>query len=210
MAVTIHTVTGADILPFIPDAARLRISVFREYPYLYDGTLEHEQKYLRTYSQSAGSVFVIAGDGGHIVGVSTGMPLAQETEEVQRPFREAGIPVEEVFYFGESVLEPAYRGQGIGVKFMQERVAHARSLPGIKRAAFCGVERAPDHPLRPADFVPLDEFWQRRGFVRTALRTEFSWKETGELAESPKPMTFWMKELCEAGGLELPWPRTLR
>jgi GNAT superfamily N-acetyltransferase len=195
VAVTITTVTGAGILPFIPDAARLRISVFREFPYLYDGSQEYEQKYLRTYSKSAGSVFVVARDGERVVGVSTGMPLAQETEEVQRPFSEAGIPVEEVFYFGESVLEPAYRGQGIGVQFMQAREAHARSLPGIQRAAFCAVARAADHPQRPPGFVPLDEFWKRRGFVRTELRTEFTWKETSEAAESPKTMNFWMKEL---------------
>ena len=196
MAVTLTTVTGADILPFIPEAARLRILVFREYPYLYDGTLEHEQKYLQTYSRSPGTVFVVARDGDRVVGVSTGMPLAQETEEVQRPFLEAGIPVEEVYYFGESVLEPAYRGQGIGVGFMQAREAHARSLPGIRRAAFCGVVRPADHPQLPPDFVPLDEFWKRRGFVRTTLQTEFSWKETGETMESPKAMAFWMKDLA--------------
>lgn len=195
MAITVSTVTGADILPFIPDAARLRISVFREFPYLYDGSLESEQKYLRTYSDSAGSVFVVARDGERVVGVSTGMPLAQETEEVRRPFREAGIPPEEVFYFGESVLEPAYRGQGIGVQFMQAREAHAHSLSGIKHAAFCAVERAADHPLRPPGFVPLDEFWKHRGFAKTDLRTEFAWKEISEAAESPKTMTFWMKEL---------------
>jgi len=195
VAVTITTVTGTGILPFLPDAARLRISVFREFPYLYDGSLEYEQKYLRTYSESAGSVFVVARDGERVVGVSTGMPLTQETGEVQRPFHEAGIPLEEVFYFGESVLEPAYRGQGIGVQFMQAREAHARSLPGIRRAVFCAVARAPEHPLRPADYVPLDEFWKRRGFVRTELRTRFTWKETGEAAASPKTMNFWMKEL---------------
>lgn len=193
MMITLTTVTGDAILPFIPEAARLRISVFREFPYLYDGSLEYEKKYLRTYSESAGSVFVVARDGDRVVGVSTGMPLAQETEEVQRPFCEAGIPVEEVFYFGESVLEPAYRGQGIGVRFMEAREGHARSLPGVKRMTFCAVERAADHPQRPPDFVPLDEFWKRRGFVKTPLRTEFTWKETGEDAESPKAMAFWMK-----------------
>jgi GNAT superfamily N-acetyltransferase len=195
VAVAFTIVTGGGILPFIADAARLRISVFREYPYLYDGTLEYEQKYLRTYSESPGSVFVVARDGDQVVGISTGMPLAQETDEVQQPFRAAGLPVEEVFYFGESVLEPAYRGQGIGVKFMEAREAHARSLPGIRRAAFCAVERPADHPLRSPGFVPLDEFWRHRGFSKTPLQTEFTWKETGEAAESPKTMSFWVKEL---------------
>src|SRR5436189_3495332 len=176
-AIRIQCVTGAEILPFIPDAAHLRITVFREYPYLYDGTMEYEEKYLRTYSESAGSLFVIARDGDSVVGVSTAMPLAQETEEVQRPFREAGIPAEEVFYFGESVLLPAYRGRGIGVRFMSERESHARQTPGIRRVAFCAVERPNDHPLRPPGYIPLDAFWTHRGFTKAPLTTEFSWKE---------------------------------
>ncbi len=193
--ITIINVTGADIVPFIPDAARLRIAVFREYPYLYEGTMEYEERYLRTYSQAAGSLFVVARDEDRVVGVSTGIPLTEETEEVQRPFREADIALEEVFYFGESVLEPAFRGRGIGVAFMKAREAHARSLPGIRRVAFCAVERPANHPLRQAGFVPLDAFWKRRGFTKTALRTRFSWKETGDSEESPKPMAFWWKLL---------------
>ncbi|HWB02339.1 MAG TPA: GNAT family N-acetyltransferase [Verrucomicrobiales bacterium] len=191
----ITAVTGEAIRPFIPDAARLRIAVFREYPYLYDGSMAYEEKYLRTYSESPGSLFVIAHDGDRVIGVSTAMPLQHETEEVQRPFREAGVPVQEVFYFGESVLEAEYRGQGIGVRFMQEREAHARRTPGIRKVAFCAVDRPPDHPLRSADYVSLDAFWQRRGFTKTALTTEFSWKETGEAEESLKRMQFWWKGL---------------
>lgn len=193
--VRIFTVSGPDILPFIPDAARLRISVFREYPYLYDGAMEYEEKYLRTYAESPGSVFVIAQDGDRVVGVSTAIPLAAETPEVQRPFIDAGIPVDSVFYFGESVLEPAWRGQGIGVRFMEAREACARSTPGITMAAFCAVQRADDHPLRPPGYVPLDAFWKKRGFSLTDWHTTFSWKEVGEAEESEKPMRFWMKPL---------------
>ena len=193
--VSIATVTGDAIRPLIPEAARLRIRVFREYPYLYDGAMAYEEKYLRTYSESPGSLFVVARDGAQVVGVSTAVPLAEETEEVQRPFLAAGIPVSEVFYFGESVLETAYRGQGIGVRFMEEREVHARRTSGIRRAAFCAVDRPENHPLRPAGYVPLDEFWKRRGFVRSALHTTFSWKESGESEESAKRMNFWMKEL---------------
>ena len=193
--IDITTATGPGIRPFIPDAARLRISVFREYPYLYDGSMEYEEKYLQTYSESPGALFVIARQHGRVVGVSTGVPLSEETDEVQQPFRAAGIPVEEVFYFGESVLEPACRGQGIGVRFMEAREAHARTLPGIRRAAFCAVDRDPEDPRRPPGYSPLDEFWKHRGFSKTSLQTTFSWKEIGESAESPKTMTFWWREI---------------
>jgi GNAT superfamily N-acetyltransferase len=195
MGVEFITARGAEILPWISDAARLRISVFREYPYLYLGTMEHEQEYLRTYAESRGSFFVIARSEGRVVGVSTSVPLAEETEEVQRPFVQAGIPAGEVFYFGESVLEPQMRGQGIGVRFMEEREANARRTAGIRRAVFCAVDRAEDHPRRPAGYVPLDEFWKRRGFAKTGMQTQFTWREEGEESATPKTLTFWEKLL---------------
>jgi hypothetical protein len=61
---------------------------------------------------------------------------------------------------------------------------------------FCAVERPVDHPRRPVDYRPLDEFWRHRGFVRhPELQTTFSWQDLDETAESPKPMTFWLKIL---------------
>lgn len=193
--IRILTATGPDIRPWIPDAARLRISVFREYPYLYDGDPEYESEYLRTYSEAPGSFFVIAIHGDRVIGVSTGLPLIEGTEEEKAPFLAAGMDPATVFYFGESVLEPEWRGRGIGVRFFEEREARARAVPGIRMAAFCAVDRPADHPARPADYLPLDAFWTKRGFTRSMLQTRFTWKETGEDAESPKPMTFWLKEL---------------
>lgn len=186
---------GAEILPFIPDAARLRMTVFREWPYLYEGDEEYERDYLRTYSGHPDSLFVVARAGGEVVGISSGIPLVAETDEVKSPFIAAGIDPAEVFYFGESVLLPAWRGRGVGVRFFEEREAYARLLAGVRIAAFCAVDRVVDHPMRPADYVALDGFWKNRGFVKSDLRTEFTWREIGEDAPSPKPLTFWLKDL---------------
>lgn len=195
--VTVECHTGAAIQPFIPDAARLRIAVFREWPYLYEGDDEYERGYLLTYSGHGNSLFVVAKDKatGEVAGISTGIPMRDETEEVKAPFLAAGMDPDRIFYFGESVLLPPWRGRGIGVRFFEERERFARSLPGIRHAAFCAVDRPADHPSRPGDYVPLDAFWQKRGFHKTTLRTQFSWKEIGEATESPKWLTFWMKEL---------------
>ena len=195
LAVSMECHTGQAITPYIPDAARLRIAVFREWPYLYEGDDAYERDYLRTYSENPDSLFVVATAGAEVVGISTGIPLAAEPGEVKAPFPAAGIDPDSVFYFGESVLLPAWRGQGIGVAFFEERERYARSLPGIKHAAFCAVDRSLDHPARPADYVPLDAFWTNRGFTKTTLYTEFTWKEIGEVAASPKGLTFWMKLL---------------
>jgi hypothetical protein len=43
MTVRVEPLVGAALARGLPALARLRIAVFRSWPYLYDGTLEHEQ-----------------------------------------------------------------------------------------------------------------------------------------------------------------------
>lgn len=194
--IRIRSVTGEEVLPYLDDLARLRIEVFREFPYLYDGDMEYERGYLRSYSHSSRSIFVLAELNDEIIGVSTGVPMKRETMDVRRPFLEAGLRPEHIFYFGESVLRKTYRGQGVGVSFMQRREAHARAFGTYTQIAFCAVKRPIDHPLRPPDYVPLDAFWERRGFVQqTQLTTTFSWRDLNQEEETRKPMIFWLKSL---------------
>lgn len=87
----IRLLQGAAIAPHIPDLAHLRLTVFREFPYLYDGTPEYEARYLATYAESPDSLFVLALDGERVVGVSTGLPMADETEAFQRPLPRRGL-----------------------------------------------------------------------------------------------------------------------
>jgi GNAT superfamily N-acetyltransferase len=181
------------VTPLLPEIARLRVEVFREFPYLYDGDTAYEQKYLRIYAETPGAAVIVARDGERVVGVSTCLPLAAEHPPVQQPFLDAGLDVSRIFYFGESVLEKAYRGQGIGVAFFQAREAQAA---GYATTAFCAVIRPPDHPLRPKDYVPLDEFWRRRGYrPRPELVCTMSWRDITETQESPKRLQFWTKDL---------------
>ncbi len=187
---------GPAVAQYLPDVARLRIAVFREWPYLYDGDPAYEEGYLRTYTASPRSVVVAAFDGGRVVGAATGVPLADEPPELRQPFVDAGIDPARVFYCGESVLLPAYRGRGVGVGFFAAREAHARAL-GLPLSAFCAVDRRPDDPRRPHAYVPLDAFWGRRGYRRhPELRAALTWQELGEAAATPKPMVFWTKALA--------------
>lgn len=186
---------GAAIEPVIGDLARLRVEVFREFPYLYEGDLDYERKYLRKYLAVPESTVVVARDGGRVVGASTALPLARSEAELQAPFRAAGIAVEHVYYFGESVLERGYRGRGLGHAFFDGREQRARAL-GFAIAAFCAVERPADHPLRPADYRPHDAFWTKRGYARRQdLRAAFSWRDVGSTAATAKPMVFWLRHL---------------
>lgn len=192
----IATMTGEDLETYLPALARLRIRVFREFPYLYDGDDAYEARYLRRYVEAPGGVIVVVLDGDEVVGASTALPLAYADPAFQRPFVEHGYQPDEVFYFGESVLLPHYRGRGLGVRFFIEREAHTRRIGDYAWAAFCAVDRPPDHPLRPTGYVPLDAFWRKRGYARhPELTTTFRWKEIGAEEESDKLMTFWLKSL---------------
>lgn len=192
----IQRFSGAAIHPYLPELADLRIQVFREYPYLYEGSTEYEEKYLRTYVNVPDSVMALVWDGDRVVGASSGLPLELETPEAIQPFVANGYDPRRIFYYGESVLLPDYRGHGLGKRFFEEREAHARNLARFDRVCFCAIERPADHPLRPAGYVPLDAFWNRRGFVKhPELHTTYSYRELGEDTESPKPMIFWLKSL---------------
>ncbi|GJM34221.1 MAG: GNAT family acetyltransferase [Saprospiraceae bacterium] len=194
--IVIKSFTQADARPFKNDLARLRIQVFREFPYLYDGSLEYEENYLETLFQSNDSIMVIAFDGEQVIGASTGMPLENETPDIQQPWIDHQQEISKVFYFSESVLLKKYRGQGIGVQFFQEREAWARKLLSFTKLTFCGVVRADDHPQRPKDYFPLDEFWKKRGFSKQdGYICYLSWKEVGESQESKKALQFWSKDL---------------
>lgn len=194
--IAVERVTGAAIERYLPALAELRIAVFREYPYLYAGTLEYERTYLATYTASPASVIVLAREGDRVVGAATAMPLQLHTEEVLPPLVAAGYDPAKVFYFGESVLDRASRGRGIGNAFFEHREAHARAH-GFTVAAFCAVARPPDHPHRPADYRPLDRMWQRHGFVkRPEITTTFSWIDIGDKIDTAKPMVFWTKDLA--------------
>ena len=165
--------------------AELRICVFREYPYLYEGTLDYERDYLKTYWNSPDSRVLLLRDAGRTVGASTCLPLAHEGPEFRAPFAQPG----DYFYLGESVLLPEYRGQRWGHLFFDLREARARELGGFRFTCFCAVER----PFREGH-RSLESFWAGRGYVHhPELRSTFTWRDVGEPEETPKELSFWLR-----------------
>ncbi len=196
MSIVVEPLTGSALQEALPDLARLRITVFRDWPYLYDGSLVYEEGYVEKFSQSPGAVIVAARDGERIVGVATASPMVGHADAFAEPFRARGYDIAHICYFGESVLLKEYRGRGIGHAFFDARETHARSLPGTTHTAFCGVVRPDDHPQRPADYIPLDAFWLKRGYLRMdGIVGSFEWLDIGDSAKTAKPMQFWMKAL---------------
>lgn len=193
--VRIEPLCGSQIATQLPALAALRIEVFRDWPYLYEGSIDYEAQYLGTYVRAPNSLALLVWDGEQCVGASTALPLAEADPAMQMPFRQSRQPLDTIAYFGESLVLPSHRGRGLGVKFFELREAHARAL-GLASCAFCAVERAADHPLRPRDYVPNDAFWSRRGYSRAPeLQATYHWQDIGERDSTEKSMTFWTRRL---------------
>ena len=197
MPLRVRTLTPENGLhDHIGDLADLRVRVFRDWPYLYDGGPEQERDYLAHFTQADGAVCIAVFEGERMVGASTGMPMAGEHDPIKAPFIDAGIPLDDIYYCAESVLLPDWRGQGIYRQFFDGREAHARSLGGFRTMAFCGVIRPDEHPLKPKDAEPLDDVWRHFGYhPEPSLVCTFNWKDVGQTKRTPKPLMFWLKTL---------------
>ncbi|MGR3397241.1 GNAT family N-acetyltransferase [Pseudooceanicola nanhaiensis] len=190
----VRVLTGPALDAALEDVARLRITVFRAFPYLYDGDLAYERRYLEAY-RAHSAILVAAFDGARLVGAATGAAMEDHAAEFAAPFAARPEPFSQIFYCAESVLLPDYRGRGLGHAFFDAREAHGRAL-GRRYAAFCAVLRPEDHPARPAGYAPLDPFWRKRGYAPLpGVEARFRWKDIGADTDTPHRLQFWMRDL---------------
>ena len=141
MTVTTRVLTGEALAAALEDVARLRIRVFHDFPYLYDGDADYERDYLRAY-QSPGAVVVAA--------TSDQPPLirrrcAWAAMAVAEHFRDQGRHVlflaDSITRFAEAHREialaagepPSYRGFPPSVSNLIMALAE-RSGPGLEGA----------------------------------------------------------------------------
>jgi len=189
-----RTYIGPEIAQVVEPFARLRIAVFRDWPYLYDGDLDYERRYLADYARGD-TILVAAYHGDRMVGASTGMPLSDHADDFADALQTFTQDINTVFYGAESVLLSEFRGQGTYRRFFTKREAHARAR-NFTYSTFCGVRRPDDHPLRPKGHQPLDPVWRHFGYTPVpGAIAQFNWRDIGEAEETPKPLQFWIKPL---------------
>jgi GNAT superfamily N-acetyltransferase len=191
--ITYQLLQGEKIQDFIEEIARLRIEIFREFPYLYDGNYEYETKYLKKFADIDESIVVLALDENKVIGAFTSLPMRFEQEGVKQEIPSDWI--KNAFYLSEIVLEKTYRKQGIGRTMFQLMLDRINTLQKYNRILFASIEREENHPFKPKDYTSNDEIWIKQGFQKTPYRSTISWKEINEVTESSKELSIWEKEI---------------
>lgn len=187
--------TGPDAIESLDGVASLRIDIFREFPYLYDGKRGDEIHYLRRYAEKPGACVITVSDGDTLVGAATGIPLQYEHRSMVEPVRVADYPVDEMYYVGEVLFYPKYRNRVLGQRLLSMIEEHVRSLGNYRYLTCATVVRPDDHPLRPVEYVPIERFLARTSFIAlTDVSATIAWRETDGI-DRKHLMRFWIKEL---------------
>ena len=187
---------GEEILPFLNEVAELRIKIFREWPYLYEGDFETEKNYLKVYANAEDSILVLAKDQDRIVGIAMGLPINESMEQVQRIFCEKQIPTDNCYYFADVILLKEYRKNKIGLKMIKDFESALTSLEDYEWIYFCEIAREKNDPRIPLNYKSLDSFWDSLGYpIVPNWKTYMGWLDIGSDEKASHLMRFRRKQI---------------
>lgn len=192
---------GARIAEVLSEVARLRIILFREYPYLYDGTEEYERQYLAGLAANERSLVLVARVDGAVVATATALPLEGDADilrDASSAFRRAGEDPGAYYYYSEILVQPEQRRSGIAREFYARRREHALGL-GYSKVCFAAVEHEAGGGIaRPLEYFDPAPMWESMGFVRRpeiAIRYHWPTLTDRGTVELDHRMVFWLKPL---------------
>lgn len=200
MGVTIEVYVGKDSLDYIETISKLRIEIFKEYPYLYKGDLAYENNYMQGYTQDKRAMIVIAKVDGVLAGVSTGIPLISDSEivaDAKKCFSQQDVEIGDYYYYGEVIVLPEFRGMSLTTKLYEAQNELVKSW-GYKHVCILTVVREPDHPLKPNNYVSKDKMWEHLGFFRRKLTVDYHWptiQPDKSVQNVNNTLEFWAKDL---------------
>lgn len=192
----IQIIKGKEALPYIDDLVALRCSYFKEDPYRYDADRSFEKNYINTYMQSDHSLFAIAKINNRVVGFLSGKPFSEVAIAHQKPFLDAALPIESIFYMGELVLEKSYASISLQQEMAHQFEKHLQAVGKYHQMALYEIIQSKEALDPFPESFSIEHFWQKTGFVkRPALILQMDWKEIGQSKETPHTLMAWTKEL---------------
>jgi len=200
MTITIEILIGKNASEYIEYVSHLRINIFKEYPYLYQGDLEYEKKYVADYTLHNQAMIAIAKIDGLIAGISTGIPVISDSkiaQDVKEIFTKQKTEAEKYYYYGEIMILPEFRGKGLATKLYSAQDKIIKEW-GFEHACILTVIRENDHPLKPKCYNSPNSLWKHLGFFQTGYKTNLHWQtiqSDGNSNDASNTLELWSKKI---------------
>ncbi len=189
----IVSLQGEAIQPYVKDITELCLVIYREYPYLYEGTEAEYGPFIQEYAQSPHGIACLLFDDEKPVGVAIGVPLSAMRKNYQDGFAQFAPELTSVYYLAEFLLLTDYRNKGYGRElYRQFESLIPAEYPTL---SFCKIAERDTHPLMPQNYSPVDTFWRKLGYTEHKDWSFFvSWDDVGTLGNSSHQLIYWTKE----------------
>lgn len=188
---------GAQCSEMINTVSDLRITMFKEYPYLYQGDKEYEKHYVKAYVQERGMV-IKAAVKEELAGVITGIPLVEDAEtfpEAKQAFVQQGFIPEQFYYIGEVMVMPQFRKKGIAAALFNALEKQAQKW-NYEKFCFVTIEHDKNHSLKPANYEDPAAVWRKLGYSKTSVTIPAKYPTIcadGSVQEIENTFVFWVK-----------------
>lgn len=193
---------GKHFLSYVDFLSQLRIDTFKEYPYLYEGNLEIESKHIRDFISDEKSMVVVAKVSNEIAGICTGTPLSNNSEiisKLKKASQKKALELDGYYYCAELIVLPKFRGIGLTRKLLEIQDKKIAEW-GFKSTCLLTIVRDTHHPLKPIEYKPTDEIWEKMGFHKTDLMISQDWptiQADRSVKNAENILQFWEKDICE-------------
>lgn len=196
ISVKTELLVGDQILPYLEQISQLYINIYEEFPYLFQGDVEQQKVAIKEHyiSKKTGIVCLLLIEN-QVVGAGLGCALIESSDKFKEPFIKQKYAIDNLFFWGELILEPVYRGKKLGKKLYQ-KMGEAIKQSGYSSVCFCTVERSDDHPSKPDTYKSLEPLWEKLGFKKDEKLTFTGrWQEIGKEEATDQPMVFWVGKI---------------
>jgi hypothetical protein len=199
---SIKVLTGAETQSLLPFVANLRINIFREYPYLYEGNFKEEMDDLEHCAQLLHNALAIAYYKNTPVGFLYGIPLTEFASHFENSvidlFKNKDLDPAICYYFADIIILPEHRGNHLSSRLFTALENYAQEQ-GYLSGSFI-TESHDKHPLKPDNYKSLDPLWNSLNYNKTGLMSYGSWQThqpDGSVSRQQHSADIWFKDFLK-------------
>ena len=192
---------GDDLKELIPEISKARLELFKEFPYLYEGTYEDELKYLNEFVNNPKSIILTVHKENKLIAFVTATAVEsgfELTEAIKDLMQKQGLDTSKYFYISEMMVYPEFRSFELQNQLKKDIENYAREN-SYTMTCFLSVFRENNHPLRPQDYKEISRLWKFNKYRKTNISVKFEWNTVQKDSEAKlmnNQLDLWEKELC--------------